>query len=669
VRRTPPIEPPPRDVEFDALEFQTTDGRRPSSTAGDRLMVGLAALALLGGALIAVTNVLSGRIAQTSADASPGASIGWTPPPPPPLRTAAVAAADLPSPDPDPDPGPDPWEGWIRALEKIPLFSQPRPGAPRVGSLQPGEADYVIQRREPNDGTSAWLGFQIGGQTAWFQPEVAGRVVVRRYEYRGIQGYSGSIDRLIAGGSGFFAIGWGDQGSRHFASTDGEAWAALQPHSGSGFYDVGIADGPAGWLLVEGIDSFGGRSGAATPWVWTSADLHSWQPLGAIQGLGDGGVMQLVGSESGYVMTTSDNGFTAAWYSADGLHWSERRLPMYFVDRDNNLTATPLGFYLQGGAGSAWQAAFSRDGWTWAEVADPGMNGVISLAAAGDELVAIDRSDAGEARTWIGTIRGVDLTMQEDVSGAAAFDGAVPTTIVSDGQRAITFGWELGSEQPLWWTRDGAGWQRHQLPPGFVGIPRVAAGGPAGYVLLGSRPSISGLNPLIWHLTPYDVWEPEQSPVIDFVADPPKDECGRAPSDVLELLNSDLQWLAYCFGDTPLTFQAWSTSCYRCYGDAPGIYEPSWLAWPTENVLYLSPITSGDWGWVEGIIPPSLGVDGERWGGQWVKVTGHLDDPAAADCRWEPEPPEQQWYGGARDAIDGCRARFVVTAVKVVRGP
>jgi hypothetical protein len=673
VRRTPPTQPPPRDFEIEAIEIETTDGRRPSSTAADRLMVGLAALALVGGALIAVTNVLSGRTTQTRADASPEATGGWTPPPPPPLRTVAVAAQDLPS--PDPEPGPDLWEGWVRALEKMPLWSHPRSGAPRVGSLQAGEAAYVNQRGEPNDGASAWL--QISGQAAWFQSEVAGRLVVRRYdEYRGPEESSGSIYTLVAGGSGFFATGWspeaaGNGGNNQFASTDGETWRALPPHPGSGFYEVGVAEGPAGWLMVDVAE---GRFGSSMPWVWRSPDLHSWQPLGAIGGLGEGGVMQLVGSESGYVMTTSEEGLTAVWYSADGLQWSERRMPMFLVDRGNTLTATPLGFYLQAGNGSAWQAAFSPDGWTWTEVADPGMNGMISLAAAGDELVAIDRSDAGEARAWIGTIRGVDLTWQEDPTGNGAFDGAVLTTIVSDGQRPIAFGWEPGTDLPLWWTRYGVGWQRHQLPLGFVGIPRVAAGGPAGYVLLGSRPSVAGSNPLIWHLTPDDTWEPEQTPVIDFVADPPPDECGRPPSDVVEVLNSDLRWLAYCIGDTPLTFQAWSANCDGCYGQPPGTYEPAWLAGPTENILYLSPIASGDWGWIEAVLPPSLERD-PRWQDHWVEVTGHLDDPAAADCRWVPDTSDENWsaddywYESVRDFIDQCRGRFVITAVTLVRGP
>lgn len=668
MRRSPPIEPPPRDVDIEALEIETTDGRRPSSTAGDRLIVGLATLALFGGALIAVTNVLSGRTTQTSADASPGASAGWTPPPPPPLRSIAVAAQDLPS--SDPDPGPYVWGGWVRALEKIPLVSHPRSGAPNVGSLQPGEAAYVDQTMETLDGGSAWM--QIGSPAGWFQSEVGGRSLVRRYdEYRGPQQLSGSIETLIAGRSGFFATGWDDQGSSHFASMDGETWGTVQPHPGSGFYGAGVAEGPAGWLLVEVLE---GRHGTSVPWVFKSADLRSWQPLGAMRGLDQAGAAQLVGSENGYVMTTSEEGLTAVWYSVDGLQWSERRIPTIFGDRGHDLTATPLGFYLQAGDQSGGQAAFSRDGWTWAEVANPGMRGVVSVAAAGDELVAIDRSDSGEARAWIGTIRGVDLTWQEDPAGVGAFDGAVLTTIVSDGQRPIAFGLEPGTERPLWWTRDGERWQRHQLPLGFVGIPRVAAGGSAGYVLLGSRPSVAGPNPLIWHLTPYDFWEPEPSPVMDFVADPPADECGRAPSDVLEVLNSDLRWLAYCFGDRPLTFRAWSASCDGCYYRGAGRYEPQWLAAPSDNLLYLSPITSGDWGWIEAVLPPSL-ENNQRWHLRWIEVTGHLDDPAAADCRWIPDMSDESWsfddywYGSPREFIDQCRARFVVTAVKLVRGP
>ena len=50
----------------DQVPLSTSEGRRPSSTAGDRMMVGLAALALMGGLLIAVSRLIPEQANQTS---------------------------------------------------------------------------------------------------------------------------------------------------------------------------------------------------------------------------------------------------------------------------------------------------------------------------------------------------------------------------------------------------------------------------------------------------------------------------------------------------------------------------------------------------------------------------------------------------------------------------
>ena len=50
----------------DQVPLSTSEGRRPSSTAGDRMMVGLAVIALVGGVLIAVSRVLPQQSNETS---------------------------------------------------------------------------------------------------------------------------------------------------------------------------------------------------------------------------------------------------------------------------------------------------------------------------------------------------------------------------------------------------------------------------------------------------------------------------------------------------------------------------------------------------------------------------------------------------------------------------
>jgi hypothetical protein len=53
----------------------------------------------------------------------------------------------------------------------------------------------------------------------------------------------------------------------------------------------------------------------------------------------------------------------------------------------------------------------------------------------------------------------------------------------------------------------------------------------------------------------------------------------------------------------------------------------------------------------------------------WVEVTGHFDDPRAADCRTTPTPAEYSFYLGQAEAVRACRQQFVVTAVEMVAAP
>jgi hypothetical protein len=666
MRRNSPSEPPLL-FEPEDLEIETTDGHRPASTAGDRLMVGLAALALLGGALIAVTNVLPDASSETS-QATPSAGASGTPQPtasPPPPRSVQVVDEPLPL----PDDAAQQFEGWVRAREAIKIWSSPSRGATIVATLRSGDA-ALVQMLGPTPGARGWVPV-VAPEQGWIRSRVGGRSVVTRYPYA-FQLPPGSIDQLAAHADGIVGVGWlrapdGEYSSQLFQSSDGARWelgeTPLSPRADS----LQIAHGPAGWLLVTTIHDM---YGTPTPWVWQSEDLADWQLLGAIHGLPGEAIAQLVGSEAGYVAATGSMGFGSGggtiWYSRDGLAWSERGLPRSVEEGLQRLFATPLGFYVDTGS-SASTAAFSPDGWTWSDVSVGGLDTLVGIAAEGDQLVALDTASWGEGRAWTGTIRGSILTWREEVSASTAFDGAAVTALVSDGQRPIAFGWELGTDAPLWWIRDGSEWKRQAFPPGFEGIPRAAAGGPAGTVVVGYRPSLVATNPVIWHLAADGTWAPEAAPVIDPEPDPTREECGAAPDDILGVMGRDTRWLAACFGGRPLTFRAWSSRCEGCYYEGPGEFEPRWLMQPSDNLVFLSPIANGDWGTVEAVLPPSLERD-ERWREHWVEVTGHYDDPAAASCRLEPAASDEIWYDPI-EVVNQCRGRFVITSVTLVRGP
>jgi hypothetical protein len=663
--------------EPEDIPLETTEGRRPAGAAGDRMMVGLAALALLGGALIAVGNFLPDaegpQTGDASSQASPSAeaSSSRTPRPtrsPRPLRNVQVVNEPLPSLSPQPEL----YYGWVRALEPIPIWSAPNSLSGQIGTLRPSEAAEVQELPEEHGGKAGWLQITQETNSGWIQPEADGRTLVKRYPSTPAAS-TGSIDRLIAGATGFAGLGWGrpDGAPGEFIihSSDGATWEPMSDTVNTGeSYGLQIAYGPAGWLMIEFVNT----AFESVPWVSQSSDMHDWRPIGPLRDLPEENFAQLVGSEHGYVLTSfggrgDRRAATTVWFSADGLLWAERRVPN--LDVEVRLTATDLGFYMWSADSGGGIAAFSADGWEWTEVDTGGQQSVIGVVAVDDQLVVLDRRRAGGYGVWIGTVTGNHLTWTEQEAAADAFADDAVSTIVSDGARAVVFGWERGTDTPLWWMGDGHGWQRRQLTmEAFGGIPRVAAGGPAGLVVVGYRATSLGANPVIWHLDESGRWAPEPSPLVKAAADPTVRQCGSPPVDILEILTRDSQLLAHCFGDRPLTFRGWASTCDGCYWDGGGRHEPEWLATPDDNnTLELSPVSGQEWG-VSARLAPSLELDPD-WARNWLEVTAHFADPAAATCRFEPSPDEESWYAGTRAAVSMCRSQLVISQLRVVKGP
>jgi hypothetical protein len=292
------------------------------------------------------------------------------------------------------------------------------------------------------------------------------------------------------------------------------------------------------------------------------------------------------------------------------------------------------------------------------------------IVSVGDRLLGMDADPvSGAPRMWVGIPVLGSMAWLRDTDGEASFRDAAPSVLVSDGQRAVAFGWDRSTEEPLVWTLGPTGWVRSVLPEAFGGIPRVAVAGPAGFVVVGSRPTLRGLNPIFWRETASGSWIPERSPIVPVVPDPSSDECGPPPRDAVEFTVLDRVLAVACLGDAQITFRAWAAECEGCYGSGDGRYEQAWLVGATGNALYLSPVEddSGGW-WTPAVVHPSLEYDTD-WPGQWLEVTGHFDDPAASDCRLTPGPAEAWYYEGRQTTVDQCRQQFVVTEVSVVSGP
>lgn len=645
---------------------------QPPSSFGDRFLVALALIALVGGGLIAVANVLpdADELAQASlAPSEPVRTPRPTPTPAPP-RVITVERQDVVA---EPISYPMTFSGWIRANVDLVIRGSPEPDGVERGMLLEGEIAYADQGDQPA-GDPGWLSLQPPHE-GWIASIDGQTQLVQRYQQPAYR-TSGYIRSLTAGPDGFVALAWppGDgftyQPSYPLASVDGATWRAASPSAFAGSEVIGVAWGPAGWLAASNTN--GPTQNEIS--LWTSHNGLAWSPLGIMAGMrGEYGV-QISASDRDYLLETTGNargGSNTLWSSADRLTWRES------VDRGvdpantgwGRTNALSAGFYRWNGDPdvSVVSAAFSQDGETWSRV-ENGPSGVNRpMTTIEDRILAIDADPQTMApRVWVGTVAGDTLLWRRDSSADAFFAGTVVTQLVTAGQRALAFGWDRSTEEPLMWSGDGHRWLRESLPEPFGGPPQVVAAGGPGVVLVGHRPTLRGDNPIFWRLTAIG-WEAEAEPVFELVPDPSTDACPAPPSDFLAFSVLDHAAALVCFGNAPIMFRAWSVSCGGCYGTGPGVHRPEWLMSPTDNQLFLSAIEDDNGWWTSVVMDPSVEMD-PSWTQTFLEITGHFDDPAAATCHYEPTPQDLLYWSGQQSVIDQCRQTFVVTAVSVVSG-
>jgi len=662
--------------ESEVLPVTTTEGRRPTTTAGDRLIVILAALALVGGALIALGNLLPPSEAAQTSDASatpadataPAASASVRPTPTPrPLRNFQLTAGPPPAPPEEQES----FSGWVRAIEDVPIRYSPSEDASIIGTLSAGEVAYV-EMPSDDEAETGWL-FMSEPLSAWIPSEINGRQAIDFADAR--DAYAGWLNLLVAGPDGFAALGsdpvrsgFGDIVA---SSGDGRAWRQSDHNLFGDAWASSLAYGPAGWLLVQ--NTFEGDRTSA--WIWRSDDLLSWEPLGSLDSA-SGEPGQLVASDAGYLMLVNwSNGYgsgaASVWFSTDGVVWSERIRPRSVLSGEiASLSATPLGFFAHGYDSDGSEIGyFSADGWTWSPASPVGFESLAGVVAAGDQLVAVDRDSRGESRAWLGSLVGDDLTWIHDGSSTDAFDRAVVTSLVSDGVTAMAIGWDRQTEAALYWIRTSSSWDRRAFPADYASLPRIAAAGPDGYVVSGMRAGPLGLDPVVWHFAAGS-WMPQTSGPITAATAPTAEECSSLGRDLIDLMSSNLMLYVTCFSDAPLTVRGWLHPCRDCYNVIWGA-EPRWLTEPTpDRILSLAPTLSENVSWLDGVLSRSLKRDPNRaWEGNLLEVTGHLDDPAASRCRPTQDATYDEWYGGRQEIVNQCRMRFVVTSVRVLPAP
>ena len=227
---------------------------------------------------------------------------------------------------------------------------------------------------------------------------------------------------------------------------------------------------------------------------------------------------------------------------------------------------------------------------------------------------------------------------------------------------------------PLAWVGDGEGWRPLAVPAeGFGQVVRAAAAGDGGVVVAGARLGVGDIVPAFWHLRADGSWVAEATPAANLLFAPPAEECPPVPTSALAFAALEAGRAVKCFGDLPMTFNAWSGDCRACWRHLPSMGEPTWLVQP-DAFLQLMPYQGyPDQGWARrGVLDRELAWD-DGWPGHWVRITGHYDDPAAASCGLPPPQPvrrgfEFDWLGSSID-IWRCERTFVVNEVNLISQP
>lgn len=671
--------------DIEEIPVETARGVSPTSAVGDRLLIGLAMLALLGGLALAAGNLFSGLFPDVAAVASPTARASATPgqPTPRPTRT------ERPLREITVVPG-DPPEAqsfdflrtyWVEAQVELPVRLTASADAAVIDVVREGEVVLAAPTSAEED---EWYAIQGGAEGGWIRVRGPDGTARARIAVAGQDHLSGDVSAIAAGPSGFLAHGAQPVGSfaapdsATWFSPDGEQWMAADQPVQPGWGGWAAAWGPSGWLAVVTMDD----GSSVNPWVWESSDGSHWTAVGMLSVPGDGPVGGLVANATGYLLALGAPGVErgALWFSPDGITWQESAATgltqgdggPFFGHGETMLLATDGGFLTwfrtydpQGGA----EVAFSRSGRSWevTRLTDDPIS-MFHVASVGDVLMALGLDQGGRTMAWTGRTSDDAISLGRASQLEPVFGGAVVTAMVANGERAFAFGYQRDGGQAAAWVSAGLGWREMPVPAnGFGGVPRVAAAGAQGVVVAGARVGLLATSPVLWHLRSDGTWVDEATPAFSAVPDPAPDQCPPRPTTAFEFVALGTGMAVACFGDAPMSFVAWSGTCDDCWGGVrPSRRGPDWLRSPAPFLVLLPHEGTVDSGWWrQGVLHPDIAWTPE-WTDTWVRLTGHFDDPAAEQCATGPQPGNEAWWQGLDTDLAICRHAFVVTAVEVL---
>ena len=493
----------------DDIPVETSDGDRGGGGMGDRLVVGLAALALLGGALILAGKGLGGEKGSASASGSPSGGPSASEPAPTAAASptpAALTVQDRALPSQEPE-RPTPFNGWIRLNQDLPVYDNPSTGATRISALANGTLAYAEEPPDQVPGGIYWLQIDVPSPSGFIVAGLGGKLSVQRYQ-QGQTAYGGSVAGLAAGPQGFVA--WGSTSSRAnqvsrpllATSRDGRTWTDVGAATLRGDSWIrAVAYGPAGWLALASVGST-----AQTLWLWASTDGRSWRIVGALPVDASDSEPKLIGSGAGYLLTLtgyrSSDSAAKSWHSVDGASWTQGELPAGAAAAPRLVVGTRSGYYSWPDAynpGPNKEAAYSPDGASWVAVEPPPTLGGGRVVALGDGLLAVGSSPVtGAPRVWRGLFTNGGVTWTSQATSLPRTFGF--GSLASNGSSAILFGWDRSTVAIQAWSFSGGAWTPVILPAGAFGgtVPVVAAGSPVGFVAVGSQLNLRADNPVLW---------------------------------------------------------------------------------------------------------------------------------------------------------------------------
>ncbi|HET6380434.1 MAG TPA: hypothetical protein VFH63_05275 [candidate division Zixibacteria bacterium] len=646
-------------------ELETARGPRVATSAGERLMVVLAAVVLLAGVLIGVANLLPD--APATAEASPRQTASATPrptpsprptPTPPPLRELALQPG---SPSAPMEVGPA-FPIWLRARVDLPLRALRDERSARIGTLAAGE----VVRADAHPADPDWVSTDRGYLHLGRDPDAW---VDMASGFGGPFARDGGFVRdIVVGPDRVVVQTWRDAGGFGEASLwvsddDGRSWRRVGLPS-SPRVPASVAFGPSGWLLAA-------AAGNGNLDVWRSDDAVHWEFAGV---LSEATPMlmepeYLLGSDVGYLLRIFDRfrARTSLWYSPDGRTWLETEWPG--PERGiGRLMATPLGFYAAAsddpraptdGSAGWWLG----EGRRWRAVSEGPTGGGAWVVPLGDGLLGLDARRGATRRTWVGTV--VDRTLtwrQPDEPAGSLPDDVVVNSLGGNGERALLAGWRDGS--PVLYETDGRKWRPLAVPAGegVSGWLSIGAVTSEGAVLVERRATLHGDFAVLWSQLAGGRWrEAREQPFA--IPQPSGKGCPSLPTTAFDFMLLDPADAVVCFGDEPISFPAWAEPCSGCPRVDGSAHD--WLTLDHDNVLYLMPIELPEpFGAYPVVLHPDAVVPDELEAG-WLQLTGHFADPAADPCR---DVPAEAPYPQDLSLVYQCQRTFVVTSAEPVPG-